>query len=170
MDGLSGGAVVCLNELKERATGKILCPRAGVLVVDAGLHVVFQREIQAELASVGKSQGGADAVGSLHVDSLDRGGLHRRHHAADAKTGRNSEARVDRNGKKKVGQNGDLVIVALEVDLLAALNVLAADGETAVGLKVVEAVDHKARGELKGKPVGNPRADGHIHAEARVVG
>ena len=79
----------------------------------------------------------ATSIGIFHVHPLDRGGLDGGDHAADAEAGGDGEAGVDRDGEEKVGEDGDLVVVTLQVDLLAPLDGLAADGEGAVGLEVV---------------------------------
>ena len=77
---------------------------------------------------------------------------------------------VDRNGEEKVGQHGDLVVIPLQVDLLTSLHRLVANGEISVGLEVVEAVNHEARGEFEGEPVGDAGANGDVHSEAWIIG
>ena len=113
LNGLGGGAVVGLDELKKGSAGEILGSGAGVLVGEAGLHVFLEGKIEAELARVGKGQSGADAIGTLHAHALDGGGLDGRDHAADAKAGGDGEAGVDGNGEEEVGEDGDLVVVTL---------------------------------------------------------
>ena len=71
MHALGGGSVVILNELEKVASCKILLSSSGVLIVKARLHVFRKREIEPELAGVGKGKSGTNSVGAFKRDTLE---------------------------------------------------------------------------------------------------